>query len=82
MLIRSMSPQVIACDEIGSIEDIKAIEKACQSGIKGIFTSHASNIEDVIQDQNLKKLIDFKLIKKIIVLDKENKGKVKEVMEI
>ena len=28
MLIRSMSPQIIVCDEIGSKEDAEAIEKA------------------------------------------------------
>lgn len=28
ILVRSMAPQIIACDEIGSKEDIEAIEKA------------------------------------------------------
>lgn len=28
MLVRSMAPQIIICDEIGSKEDIYAIEKA------------------------------------------------------
>ena len=40
MLIRSMSPQIIACDEIGSKEDIQAIKDAFISGVKGIFTMH------------------------------------------
>lgn len=31
MLIRSMAPEVIACDEIGSKEDIEAIRRGCNS---------------------------------------------------
>ena len=78
MLIRSMSPQIIACDEIGTDEDVKAIEKAFLSGVKGIFTSHASSIAEVLQNPNLKKLVDCKIIKRIIVLDVNNKGQIKE----
>lgn len=80
MLIRSMSPQVIICDEIGSKEDAIAIQKATCSGVKGIFTAHASSIEEVTQNPNLKRIIDNKLIKKVIVLDPNKKGKIKEIL--
>lgn len=82
MLIRSMSPQIIACDEIGSKEDVEAIERAVCSGVKGIFTSHAATVEEIKQNINLERIIDCKLIKRIIILDKNHKGKIKEVMEL
>ena len=47
MLIRSMSPNVIVADEIGSPEDVQAINYAMCSGIKGIFTAHGSSLEDI-----------------------------------
>lgn len=34
-----------------------------------------------MQNKNLKKLIDSKIIKKVIVLDSKEKGKIKEIME-
>lgn len=40
MLVRSMAPKVIVADEIGSTNDIKAINYAVCSGVKGIFTAH------------------------------------------
>lgn len=79
MLIRSMGPQIIICDEIGSKEDIKAIEMATLSGVKGIFTAHASNIEEIKQNSNLNKLIEKKIIQRIVILDAQNKGKIKHV---
>lgn len=82
MLIRSMSPQVIFCDEIGSKEDVQAIEKAVCSGVKGIFSAHAENLTEFSQNSYLKSLIDNKLIRRIIVLDKLKKGYVKEFMEV
>lgn len=82
MLIRSMAPQVIACDEIGSKEDINAIERMVCSGVKGIFTTHGSSVKEILQNINLKRLIDLKLVQKIIVLDGQEKGKIKEVYNV
>lgn len=39
-LVRSMSPNIIACDEIGAIEEINAYLNAVYSGVRGIFTAH------------------------------------------
>ena len=82
MLIRSMGPQIIICDEIGSKEDVEAIEKATLSGVKGVFTAHASSIEEIRQNPNLNKLIVNKKIQRIIILDSINKGKIKQVEKI
>lgn len=81
MLIRSMAPQIIICDEIGSKEDVDAIEKMVCSGVKGIFTSHAQLAEEIFQNVNLNRLVKCKLVNKIIVLDYKEKGKIKEVIE-
>ena len=68
ILIRTMAPEIIACDEIGGNEDIQAIEEAMLSGVKGIFTMHGKSIEDVNSNQYIKKLIDRKIIEKIIFI--------------
>ena len=68
MLIRSMGPEIIACDEIGTIEDVKAIKYALTSGVKGIFTMHGNKIEDARKNEEINKLIENKLIEKIIIL--------------
>lgn len=47
ILIRSMNPRVIALDEIGMKDDIKAIEKAMCMGVKFIATMHANTTEEV-----------------------------------
>lgn len=73
MLVRSMAPDVIVADEIGTKEDIEAIKYAVTSGVKGIFTAHANNIEDVKKSPILKELLDLNLIDKIIILDKNNR---------
>ena len=68
MLIRSMSPEIIACDEIGSLEDIEAIRYAMSAGVKGIFTMHGKEIEDVKNNSEINKLIQEKKIEKIIFI--------------
>ena len=70
MAIRSLSPEVIICDEIGSEEDIRALFFAYNSGITIITTVHGYDINDVINRNSFSKLIENKIIKKIIVLSK------------
>lgn len=69
MLVRSMSPKIIVADEIGSEEDIEAIEYAVCSGVRGIFTAHGANIEEVKKNPILNKLIEKQMIDKVLFLD-------------
>lgn len=71
MLIRSMNPNVIVADEIGTAEDVLAINYAVCSGIKGIFTAHGSTLNDIILNPILKKLYEIKVIEKIILMEKD-----------
>ena len=82
MLIRSMAPEIICADEIGTKEDIEAIKYAVTSGVKGIFTAHGDSIEDIKQNPILKELITNNLIKNIIILDKYDRKNVKYIKNI
>lgn len=68
MLVRTMAPEIIACDEIGSNEDIEAIHYALYSGVKGIFTMHGRNIEDIKNNKSIYKMIENREIQKVIFL--------------
>ncbi len=71
MVLRSMSPSVIAVDEIGSKEDIEAIEKIANSGVKIICTIHAYNIEDIKQKENIKNILNKKIFERYIILNRK-----------
>jgi len=74
MLVRSMCPDVIVCDEIGSREDINAIDYAMCSGVKGIFTAHGKNIEEMNRNVELSKLLNKHIFERIILLNPEKRG--------
>lgn len=69
MLVRSMSPKVIIADEIGSKEDIEAIEYAVSSGVNGIFTAHGDSLEQIKENPILSQLVLNGYIDKILILD-------------
>ena len=68
MLVRTMAPEIIACDEIGSEEDVEAIHYALFSGVKGIFTMHGKNIEDIKNNKQIYELIENREIQKVVFL--------------
>lgn len=77
MLIRSMAPNVIVADEIGSYEDVETIHYAVCSGIKGIFTAHGGSLEDLSLNPALKSLINSHVFERIIFLStKGQKGEI------
>ena len=63
-----MAPEIIACDEIGSKEDAQAIKLAIISGVKGIFTMHGRNMQDVKNNVEINKLVESHSIEKIFFL--------------
>ncbi|MCR5700910.1 MAG: stage III sporulation protein AA [Lachnospiraceae bacterium] len=71
MLIRSMSPVVIAVDEIGKREDIDAIAYVMNCGCQMIATVHGNSVEDIKNKPVLRKLVEEKMFRRFIVLSKD-----------
>ena len=83
MLIRSMSPKVISADEIGNENEIEAINYAICSGIKGIFTAHGANLEEISINPILKQLLNLHIFEKIIFLtDKKRKAEIDKIYSL
>lgn len=83
MLLRSMSPEIIAVDEIGSIEDAEAIEDAVNSGVKVIATVHGNNIEEMERRKGVKELIENNAVERIVILSRKNgPGTVEKIINL
>lgn len=68
MLIRSMSPQVVAVDEIGTAEDIKALESVLNCGCKILATVHGNNIDDVRKKPLLSSMVNAHIFERYVLL--------------
>lgn len=68
MLIRSMSPQVIATDELGREEDVAALEEALHAGVKLVTTVHGHSLAALKQRPLLARILDQKIFERIVIL--------------
>lgn len=83
MLLRSMSPEIIAVDEIGSIDDAEAIENAINSGVIVIATAHGRDLEEIVKKPGIKSLIEQKSFERIVILSGKNgPGTIDTIIEI
>lgn len=81
--IRSMSPQVIICDEVGTNEDAAAISAGANAGADIIATIHAGSYEELMHRRQAKKLLDTGSFKKIVMLESSDRPcKISDVIEI
>ena len=75
MAIRSMSPDVIVCDEIGTQKDMESILMALNSGISLITTIHGFGIEDLYKREVFKDIVEnFVFTRGIVLSNKEGIG--------
>lgn len=82
LLIRSMAPQVIAVDEIGGEEDIRAVETAVNCGCRILATVHGNGIEDIQRRPMLGRLVEEKIFECYIVLHNlGGVGKIRNVLD-
>ena len=81
LLVRSMAPEVIAVDEIGSREDVEAMEYVINSGVKLLATVHGNGMDDIKAKPVLGRLVQEKVFQRYIVLGGERVGEIREVFD-
>lgn len=83
MAIRSLSPDVLICDEIGTLGEVEALNMAFNSGVNIVVTVHGFDIEDIYSRKVFKELIDESIIERIVVLSsRKGAGTIERVYKI
>ncbi|MEF9959708.1 MAG: stage III sporulation protein AA [Niameybacter sp.] len=72
MLLRSMAPDVIAVDEVGSLEDLQAIEEVLGAGVTIVCTTHGKDLEDCMKKPQLRHMLEQGWFEKVVVLSSRN----------
>ena len=68
MVLRTMTPSLIAVDEITAEEDCRALIKAGWCGVSLIATAHAASVSDLLNRPVYKSIIDSKLFDTVLVI--------------
>lgn len=74
MLLRSMSPEVLAVDELGSDRDFLAVEQAVYSGSKVLGTIHAGDVGELSGKPYLRKWIEKRVFKRYVLIERGEDG--------
>ncbi|EOS26343.1 stage III sporulation protein AA [Lachnospiraceae bacterium 3-1] len=74
LLLRSMSPQIIAVDELGSQEDCLAVEEALHCGCRILGTMHVGKMEELQEKSYLLRWLEREFFERFVFLSLGTKG--------
>lgn len=72
--VRTLSPQLILCDEISSEEDAAAIYTSFGAGVPTVVTAHAGSLEELCVRPFMRKLIDSGAFTYAVGLERSQSG--------
>lgn len=73
MLIRSMAPQVIAVDEIGTKKDVEAVAHAMYCGVTMLATVHGNRVEEMCEKSWFRGLWEEQSFRRYVVLERRER---------
>lgn len=74
MVLRSMSPDIIAVDEIGTEIEFAMLEQMRCSGVKLLGTIHAGDMEEILRNPMIRKGIETGAIERFVELCRLHNG--------
>lgn len=74
MLLRTMAPEIIAVDELGTEEDFIAVEQAAYSGCRLLGTVHAGSINELQEKPTLRNWYQKGLFERFVLIKKGENG--------
>ena len=74
MLLRSMSPEILAVDELLTQAELDVVEEAAYCGCRIIGTVHARDLSEFKEKLELTKWSQCRLFERFVVIEKEGNG--------
>ncbi len=82
MLLRSMTPDIIAMDEISDAEDCRAVKNIFGCGTGILATAHGRDPAELVRRDTYRELFDMKAFECVITLEKDGNSFLRKVEEV
>ena len=80
-MLRAMSPEVLATDELGGALDVQAVQEAARSGVSVMATLHGRDLETALSHGALYQLARERLFERYVLLDAQRVGTIAAVYD-
>ncbi|WP_101697893.1 stage III sporulation protein AA [Clostridium minihomine] len=81
--IRSLSPEIILCDELGGEKETAAVEEVVNAGVSIIVSVHASSAGDLLRRRQVRRLLETGAFRTVVLLDSAAQpGKIKGIYKV
>lgn len=74
MALRTMAPQYIVCDEIGSLREANALLTAANAGVPMLASAHASNVQGLLRRQHIRLLQSAEVFDRYVGIARDENG--------
>jgi stage III sporulation protein AA len=82
LLLRSMSPRVIAADELGRPEDVTAVLEVINAGVVVLATAHGRDMHEIKRRPIIRQLLQQSIFERIIILSRRlGPGTVEDILD-
>ncbi|WRS28155.1 stage III sporulation protein AA [Oscillospiraceae bacterium MB08-C2-2] len=80
--IRTLSPQVVVCDEIGSSKEADSLLDSVGCGVKLVASAHGASPQELMRRPQLRRLLEQGAFDKVVLLGRaETPGQIVDVLE-
>lgn len=81
--IRTLSPEVILCDELGGERETAAVEEAVNAGVSLIVSVHAASAGELLRRRQIRRLMETGAFGCVVLLDcAARPGKIKGIYKV
>lgn len=74
MALRTMAPQYIVCDEIGSLHESNALLTAANAGVPMLASAHASSVQGLLRRQHIRLLQSAAVFDRYVGIARDENG--------
>lgn len=82
MLLRAMTPDILAMDEITSPEDVDAVEAAAGCGVRLLATAHARSADELWRRPVYVRLLELGIFSRFVTISRKDGGRFYAVGEM
>ena len=82
LALRTLSPQVIVVDELGSEQEVNSLLGVLNAGVPVVASCHAASFEQLSRRPQFQTLREAKVVSRVALLDDTRLGHIKEVVNL